>query len=246
LSQSFYDGTTMGAGFEANPVIAVQREQLRALARQQKHLWRVLDLGCGAGTPTQALMSDTAKYRVVGADLSAAALREYVAATGRSAVRVDAEHLPFADGSFEAVVSDDVIEHLVDTDAYAREIRRVLAPGGYLMLSTPNLAAWFNRLGLLGGLQPAFTEVSFERIFGRPGSDIVGHLRLFTARSIREFLQHHGFELIDVRGARFDAMPDRVRRLDTLLARFPSVAGISVVVAQKPADEADWAADGRA
>jgi SAM-dependent methyltransferase len=234
LSQSFYDGTTMGAGFEANPVIAVQRAQLRALPHREGHLWRVLDLGCGAGTPTQALMSDPTRFRVVGADLSAAALKEYVAATGRSAVRVDAEQLPFADCSFEAVVSDDVVEHLVDTDAYAREIRRVLVPGGYLLLSTPNLAAWFNRLGLMAGLQPAFTEVSFEAIFGRPGSDIVGHLRLFTARSIREFLQHHGFALVDVRGSRFDALPDRLRRLDTLLARVPSLAGISVLVVQKP------------
>lgn len=226
----------MGAGFEANPVIAVQREQLRQLPAAASRPWRVLDLGCGAGTPTQRLMSDDTRYSVVGADLSHAALQSYVHATGWSAVRVDAELLPFADGVFDAVVSDDVIEHLVDTDAYARAIRRVLVPGGYLMLSTPNLAAWFNRLALLVGVQPAFSEVSFEAVFGRPGNDIVGHLRLFTARSIREFLVHHGFELVDVRGARFDALPERLKRLDGVLARYPSLAGNSVLVARRPLD----------
>ncbi len=80
----------------------------------------------------------------------------------------------------------------MSTDEYAREIIRVLRPDGWLMLSTPDTAAWFNRIGLLAGLQPAFTEVSFERVFGRPGSDLVGHLRLFTWKSTVQFLEYHG------------------------------------------------------
>lgn len=66
---------------------------------------------------------------------------------------MDAQRLPFPDGAFDVVVSDDLIEHLVETDSYAREIHRVLTPTGWLFLSTPNLAAWFNRLGLFAGVQ---------------------------------------------------------------------------------------------
>jgi hypothetical protein len=58
--------------------------------------------------------------------------------------------------------------------------RRVLRPGGVLLLSTPNLAAWFNRSLVLLGVQPVFSEVSLRRVYGRPGREVAGHLRLFT------------------------------------------------------------------
>jgi SAM-dependent methyltransferase len=233
----FYEPTAMGAGFDHNPVVAVQIAQLKRweAGRTTHDRVRVLDLGCGAGTPTRLLMNDADRFQVFGADLSSHAIETYVRTTGRSAVRLDAQRLPFADRSFDLVVSDDVIEHLVDTDAYIREIRRVLVDGGHLFLSTPNLAAWFNRLGLLIGVQPAFSEVSFEKIFGRPGAEIVGHLRLFTARSIREFLVHHGFDVVDARGASFAALPRPARALDRLLARSCSLAGNSVIVAKTTA-----------
>jgi SAM-dependent methyltransferase len=234
VTRAFYARTVMGASFTDNPVIAVQGRQL-SLAKTDEGPLRVLDLGCGAGTPTKLLMADRSKYQVTGADLSEHALRSYVSDTGRSGVQLDAQNLPFASESFDLVVSDDVIEHLVDTDSYAREISRVLSRGGWLFLSTPNLAAWFNRIALALGVQPAFSEVSFEKVFGRPGYDLVGHLRLFTSRSIREFLDYHGFEIIEVRGARFEALPRFIRPIDGLLARLPSLAGNSVIAARKRA-----------
>ena len=233
MTRTFYSRTSMGADFTDNPIVEVQGRQLSLVQPVHGQQLRVLDLGCGAGTPTKLLMSDESKYHVTGADLSEQALACYVADTQRRGVQLDAQHLPFADDSFDVVVSDDVIEHLVDTDSYAREISRVLAPKGWLFLSTPNLAAWFNRIGLLFGLQPAFSEVSFEKIFGRPGDDVVGHLRLFTSRSTREFLDHHGFEIMDVRGARFDALPRKARPVDSLFAHLPSLAGNTVIAARK-------------
>jgi SAM-dependent methyltransferase len=229
----FYDSTKMGDGFDHNPVLAVQRRQFtERVDVVDPSTFNVLDLGCGAGTTTRRVLLDCGISSVVGADLSAAAVRRYVDVLGRPAVRVDATALPFGDASFDMVISDDVVEHLVDTDEYAREIHRVLRPGGWLMLSTPNLAAWFNRIALLGGVQPAFTEVSFERVFGRPGADIVGHLRLFTSRATVQFLEHHRFEVVDVRGASFDALNGLAARVDRLLARFPTVAGNTAVVAR--------------
>jgi 2-polyprenyl-3-methyl-5-hydroxy-6-metoxy-1,4-benzoquinol methylase len=235
VTKEFYASTSMGADFDRNPVLGVQGAQLQLLdsSHPSGAQIRVLDLGCGAGTPSKVLMQDTNRYSVVGADLSESALSAYVEATGRSGVQLDAQRLPFADGSFDVVVSDDVVEHLVDTDSYAHEIRRVLVPGGWLFLSTPNLAAWFNRLALLAGMQPAFTEVSFEKVFGRHGSDIVGHLRIFTSKSIQQFLEHHGFDCVDVRGARFDALPRSLAKVDAAFARMPSLAGNTVIAARR-------------
>lgn len=233
MTKTFYSKTSMGTDFTRNPILGVQGPQLSLIDPPQNQRLRVLDLGCGAGTPSKSLMDDVSKYHVVGADLSEQALERYVNDTKRCGVKLDAQHLPFGDNSFDVIVSDDVIEHLVDTDSYAREIFRVLSPRGWLLLSTPNLAAWFNRIALVFGIQPAFSEVSFEKIFGRPGNDIVGHLRLFTSRSTCEFLNYHGFEIIDLRGARFDAIPARARFIDSFFARFPSLAGNTVVAARK-------------
>jgi len=233
VTADFYSKTSMGADFSRNPIVKVQGEQLRLAARTGPGTVRVLDLGCGAGTPTKILLGDDPRIEIIGADLSREAIDVYLAGTNRNGVQLDAQRLPFTDGAFDIVISDDVIEHLVDTDAYAREISRVLKDDGWLFLSTPNLAAWFNRIGLLLGLQPAFTEVSFEKVFGRPGDDIVGHLRVFTSRSTREFLVHHGYTIVDIRGARFDALPRRIRLLDGFFARFPSLAGNIAVACRK-------------
>lgn len=234
MTKSFYSRTAMGADFVDNPVLGVQARQLAMIdGPVSGGAVRVLDLGCGAGTPTRLLMGDPQKYLVMGADISPQAVGAYMASTERNGIQLDAQHLPFRDGSFDVVVSDDVVEHLVDTDSYAKEIHRVLSPDGLLFLSTPNLAAWFNRLGLLVGWQPAFTEVSFERVFGRPGDDVVGHLRLFTSRAIQEFLRHHRFEVVDVKGARFDALPKWLTAVDGLIARRPSLAGNVVLVARR-------------
>ena len=74
------------------------------------------------------------------------------------------------------------------------------------MLSTPNLAAWYNRALLLAGVQPVFSEVSLRAIHGRPGREVVGHLRLYTARALREFVAASGFEVVRLRGR---ALPRR-------------------------------------
>jgi SAM-dependent methyltransferase len=240
MTKEFYGTTAMGRGFERNPVLGPQREQISRFVAPSPSKISVLDLGCGAGTTTSQLFGDQPeRFRIVGADVSLQALAQYHDTTRRPGVRLDAQHLPFADKSFDVVVSDDVVEHLVDTDEYAREIHRVLVPNGLLLLTTPNLAAWFNRLALLAGYQPAFTEVSFERVFGRPGDDIVGHLRLFTSRSIEQFLVHHGFSILETRGARFDALPRRLQPLDALMARFPRFSGNTVIAARRatPAEQ---------
>lgn len=62
--------------------------------------------------------------------------------------------LPFEDGAFDLVVSNQVLEHLVDTDLFVSEIRRLLRPGGVAVVSTENLASWHNVAALVLGWQP--------------------------------------------------------------------------------------------
>lgn len=57
---------------------------------------------------------------------------------------VTGHRIPFPDGSFDVVVSFDVFEHIAESDAHLREVRRVLVPGGRYLLQTPN--KWTNSI----------------------------------------------------------------------------------------------------
>jgi len=100
---------------------------------------RVLDIGCGAGYGSETL-SRTA-LRVVGIDIApavvGAARRTYTGENVHYAA-ASAETLPFADGTFDLIVSFEVIEHLANWPSLLAEARRLLAPGGQFIVSTPN------------------------------------------------------------------------------------------------------------
>ncbi|MGN9759982.1 class I SAM-dependent methyltransferase [Streptomyces sp. SD31] len=194
----------------------------------------VLDVGCGDGSAAAVAARVLDGHRIVGVDWSQDALRR-AARRLPSVVRGQLSDggLPFASGSADAVLFSEVVEHLVDPDGALDELRRVLRPGGHLMLSTPNLAAWYNRALLLGGVQPVFSEVSLRRVHGRPGSQVVGHLRLFTARALREFVTASGFEVVRLEGAPFHGVPRPLRPLDRLACRLPSLSSILLLHARR-------------
>jgi ubiquinone/menaquinone biosynthesis C-methylase UbiE len=100
---------------------------------------RVLDVACGSGFGLEMLASFGA--RPVGVDYAASALREIKQRlpTARL-VCADAARLPLGSASIDLVVSFETIEHVPDACALVRELRRVLKPGGRLVLSTPNRA----------------------------------------------------------------------------------------------------------
>ncbi|MFI6655956.1 methyltransferase domain-containing protein [Streptomyces sp. NPDC050523] len=194
----------------------------------------VLDIGCGDGTAAATAAPLLHGHRIVGVDWSQDALsRARAHLTYAIRGELTGGGLPFRSGCADAVLFSEVVEHLVDPDSALDEIRRVLRPGGHLMLSTPNLAAWYNRALLLAGVQPVFSEVSLRAIHGRPGREVVGHLRLYTARALREFVTASGFEVVGMRGAPFHGVPRPLRALDRLACSRPSLASILLLHARK-------------
>ena len=95
---------------------------------------RILDIGCGTGGNLELL---SRFGRAEGVDISSEAL-DFCRARGLKNVRQGAaETLPFANESFDLVTGLDVVEHLDDDVAGLREMRRVLRPGGHLLLFVP-------------------------------------------------------------------------------------------------------------
>jgi ubiquinone/menaquinone biosynthesis C-methylase UbiE len=158
---------------------------------------RVLDLGCGAGE----LTADLARVapHTVGADVAEAALARARRRHPDLQLRLVSLEgiLPFDDGAFDVVWSSEVIEHVADTARWLSEVRRVLAPSGRLLLTTP--AHGRLRLALFG----------INR-FSEPLGD---HLHLYTSASLRRLLTEFGFGRLLVRSAG----PPLLRRV--LLAR---------------------------
>ncbi|HEY2155516.1 MAG TPA: class I SAM-dependent methyltransferase [Isosphaeraceae bacterium] len=107
----------------------------------------VLDLGCGKGRFARRLAARGA--RVVGLDISRAMLSE-----GRGLRRVlgSARRLPFASGTFDAVVAVETFQHIRDVADTIAEARRVLRPGGRLLVVDRNAGALDTRRPWLAGL----------------------------------------------------------------------------------------------
>ena len=114
---------------------------------------RVLDFGCGTGYGTHRLSGDSAS--IVGVDVADdavhfAASRYEASNLSFQAIRpIEAAPLPFPDGSFDVVLSFQVIEHVTDPDRYLGEVVRVLSDGGMLVIATPDRST-----RLLAGQRP--------------------------------------------------------------------------------------------
>ena len=213
------------------------RRQARMLAGMLRDVTGpavIIDLGCGDGSALAIAAEHNPAHRFAGIDWSGDALRQAQAA-GLTVLRasVSGASLPVADGAADVVIMSELIEHLVDPDGAVAEARRILRPGGSLLLSTPNLAAWYNRGLLAFGIQPIFSEVSLRGVFGRPGRVVAGHLRLFTRRALTEFLTASGFCCVTVTGARYHDVPRPLAPLDRAFCRWPSAASILLVHARK-------------
>lgn len=162
---------------------------------------RILDVGCGEGAFLKFCMESG--IECFGIEISQSAIE----AAKRSDLNVfklniDEEEFPFEQESFDAIFCGEVIEHVFDPDHLLDECLRVLRPDGILILTTPNLSSWFNRILLLFGYQPLFTEVSTRYGVGHPFNFWLkaGHIRIFTYRALMQLLTIHDFKIIKVKG----------------------------------------------
>jgi SAM-dependent methyltransferase len=140
----------------------------------------VLDVGCGSSRIIQSLP------RGVGLDLQLNKLR-YLRGRVPMLLASSLSHLPFRDRSFNQVVCSEVIEHVPRDRVNLSEFRRVLAPGGTLVLGTPDYSSriW----------------TTIERVYGTvcPGGYAHEHINHYTEEGLRRELEDCGFRVDGVK-----------------------------------------------
>lgn len=130
---------------------------------------RILDVGCGTGA-NLLMLSEYGDAE--GVDVSEDALA-FCRERGLEKVKLGAgEKLPYADGTFDLVTALDVVEHMDDDLAGLREMRRVLRPGGRVLLFVPTFM-------FLWGVQ----------------DDVSNHRRRYRMPELRRVLEKAGFEI---------------------------------------------------
>lgn len=203
-----------------------------------KHLgaahW-LLDIGCGVGSVALYLKDTLRAEEVYGVEVSEKRV-ELAKGRGVKAVQQDlnAGALPFEDGYFDAIFCGEIIEYLLDPDHLLDEVHRVLTRNGVCILTTPNLAVWYNRIALLFGFQPWSLGTSLRHDVGRLGFTTgagIEHIKVFTERAFKELLEFHNFSIQEVASLAAAQLKGKsllsrlINMLDGTFSLIPSLGG---------------------
>ena len=171
---------------------------------------RVLDAGCGAGYGSAELAQ--AADSVVGVDLAAEAVDLARASYGLPNLRFEqasCEALPHPGGSFDLVVAFEVIEHLVHWREFLLEARRVLAPAGQIVISTPNKLYYTESRGPTGANPFHVHEFDFEE-FQSELQAVFPYVSMYLENHVEgvTFQPHEAGQTVEVRVDAGDPAPD--------------------------------------
>ena len=192
--------------------VSVKLLQKGILKRIPKNTCMLLDVGCGCAYIAKHFMNKGVK--VVSLDVAQAnaekALSNYPSENHASVV-ADAFALPFKENTFDCVVASEIIEHTIDPVAFVEALKRVLKPGGTLIVSTPykekiesSLCIHCNCKTPKNAHLHSFDKDNMKRLYAKANMDIdtmtlVGNKLLLYSRLVllSEILGYIVWKLID-------------------------------------------------
>jgi 2-polyprenyl-3-methyl-5-hydroxy-6-metoxy-1,4-benzoquinol methylase len=187
---------------------------------------KILDCGCGDGAFTLELAQKMETSQIYGIEY----IEELAQEAGNKAIIVYKSNLnekfPIVDSTFDVVHANQIIEHLVETDLFVKEIYRIMKTPGYAIISTPNLASMHNIFSLILGKQPFSAHASNEYILGNTFDPKHGkkhgnrgsiHLRVFTYEALKELSEQYGFKVEKIIGVGYYPFPNWIGRFVSAL-----------------------------
>src|ERR1019366_3972712 len=186
---------------------------------------RVLDAGCGAGYGS-AELADVAES-VTAIDIAPEAVeyaRAHYALPNLAFEQASCIELPFADGAFDLVVAFEVIEHLENWRGFLQEVRRVLAPSGQLIVSTPNRLYYTESRGPHGANPFHVHEFDFDE-FTRELREFFPYVSMFLENHIQgvTFQPHEAGHTVEVRVDAAEPVPDESHFFIAVCAHRPQI-----------------------
>ena len=190
---------------------------------------RLLDVGCGTGVFLQ--VAQARGWKVTGTEFSPFAV-EAATRHGFTVVQGELWEAGFPSNTFDVVTCWHVIEHTADPLRVAREILRVLQPGGWLVLAVPNLEDHIFRTAYV------LARLRRPRLYEPDEREI--HLVHFSARTLRTLVAAAGFNVVEVGFDRGAAAVWKQRMVNEFAYLWYRLTGLNwgmalELVAQKPA-----------
>lgn len=197
---------------------------------------RMIDLGCGDGKVTRLVAEALDPKQIDVVEV----YQPHVEAAKAHGWNVHEYNLngplDVPSGAYDVVLSNQVIEHLYDTDLFVSEVYRITRPGGMAIISTENAASWHNIIALILGWQSfSLTNVSAIRSgLGNPmalhahevgASFLMQHHRIFSLRGLCDLMVAHGFTHLRTRGSGYYPLPASFGNVNRSHAHFITASG---------------------
>ena len=209
-----------------------------AFAARLAHGKRCLDAGCGAGYGSAELASQA--NSVAGADVAADAVdfaRAHYRLPNLAFEQASCESLPHPDACFDLVVAFEVIEHLHGWREFLLEARRVLAPGGQFIVSTPNRLYYTESRGAQGANPFHVHEFDFDEFRGALEA-VFPHVTLFLENHVEgvTFQPHQAGHTVETRVDAGDPLPAESHFFVAVCAHRPQLGNPTFVYVPRAAN----------
>lgn len=199
-------------------------EEVNKDSPQNRNNLKLLSLGCADGFIEEKIKNQLG-IQVYGLEASKNCAEEAIKKGIKISIGDISKKFPYENKSFDFVFAGEVIEHIIDTRHFLNEIKRILKPGGFLILTTPNLARLDDRIKFIFGKAPRHTNPMHKFLYL--------HIRPFTFSSLKGSLEKTNFKLISFK-SNFVVLDIKNKQLRSrLLAKiFPSWGGSLIIKAQ--------------